>query len=106
MVADLDLDVEIVGVPTVREYDGLGPVQPQPLPRLRRSGAARWRCRARWRPALQPGDRGAAAVEADGAGAVLAAEPGRRPGLPRPDRPAAAARPRRTARRGCSSPDG
>ncbi|MGI8528243.1 MAG: pantoate--beta-alanine ligase [Geodermatophilaceae bacterium] len=74
MVADFDLDVEIVGVPTVREYDGLAlssrnryldPVQRHSALALSRALAA----------GARAGGRGAAAVEA-AARAVLAAEPG------------------------------
>ena len=39
MVADLDLGVEIVGVPTVREPGRARAVQPQPLPRPRAAAA-------------------------------------------------------------------
>lgn len=74
MVADFDLDVEIVGVPTVREYDGLALSS-----RNRYLTADERRSATALSRALQAGaavgDRGSAAVHA-AARAVLAAEPG------------------------------
>ncbi len=62
MVADLDLGVRIVAVPTVREPDGLALLQPQPLPDRRRTGAPPSRCPARCSRAGTAVRRGPAAV--------------------------------------------
>ena len=50
----------IVGVPTVREADGLALSLAQRLPLARGARAAPWRCRARW--ARRRGDRGRRAM--------------------------------------------
>ncbi len=73
MVADFDLDVEIVGVPTVREYDGLAlSSRNRHLdPDQRRSAGSLSRALAAGAAA---GHLGAAAVQ-EAAAAVLTAEP-------------------------------
>lgn len=74
MVADLDLAMEVVGVPTVREYDGLALSSRNRYldPDQRRSASALARALAAGAAA---GSRGPTAVQ-DAARAVLATEPG------------------------------
>ena len=72
MVRDLDLPVRIEALPTVREPDGLRDVEPQRLPRSRRSGRAVALRRGldAAEAAVAAGERSAAAVEAAVAAAM------------------------------------
>ena len=71
MVTDLDMGIRIVGVPTVREPDGLAHVVAQRLPLAEPSARARCRCRRRCsvaRARAAGGERDAAALVATARG--------------------------------------
>ena len=65
LVEDLDLPVDVVGCPIVREPDGLAPVEPQRVPLARARAAPRSCCRVRSKPRparVVAGERDAAAL--------------------------------------------
>jgi pantoate--beta-alanine ligase len=76
MVADLNMEVEIVGVPTVREPDGLAMSSRNAYlsPEERRAATVLWRSLCRARELFDGGERRAEAIRG-GMGAVLASEP-------------------------------
>jgi pantoate--beta-alanine ligase len=76
MVADLNMDVEVVGMPTFREEDGLAMSSRNAYlsPEERRAAAVLWRSLCRARELYDGGERRAEAIR-DAMQAVLAQEP-------------------------------
>jgi pantoate--beta-alanine ligase len=76
MVADLNMDVEIVAVPTVREPDGLAMSSRNTYlsPEERRAATVLWRSLCRARELFDGGERRAEVIR-EGMGDVLASEP-------------------------------
>lgn len=76
MVADLNMDVEVVAVPTVREPDGLAMSSRNAYltPEERRAATVLWRSLCRARELFDSGERRAEAIRRE-MRAVLAAEP-------------------------------